>query len=73
MGHSGNMHLIPADPGVESDLDAVREGELVRLSGYLVDARGPQGFTWNTSLSRDDTGGGSCELFYVERVLRLTP
>ncbi len=73
MGHSGNMHMIPANPGVEMDLESVREGELVRLSGYLVDARGPQGFTWNTSLSRDDTGGGSCELFYVERVLRLGP
>lgn len=73
MGHSGNMHMIPANPGVEDDLDDVGEGDLVRLSGYLVDASGPNGFTWKTSLSRDDTGGGSCELFYVERVVRLTP
>lgn len=73
MGHSGNMHLIPANDGVDIDLDEVREGDLVRLSGYLVDASGPNGFTWTTSLSRDDTGGGSCELFYVERVLLLTP
>ncbi|MEE4173567.1 MAG: hypothetical protein V2I57_04880 [Xanthomonadales bacterium] len=73
MGHSGNMHLIPANDGIRDDLDEVREGDLVRLSGYLVDASGPNGFTWTTSLSRDDTGGGSCELFYVERVLLLTP
>jgi hypothetical protein len=73
MGHSGNMHMIPANPGVETDLDDVGQGDLVRLSGYLVDANGPNGFTWKTSLSRDDTGDGSCELFYVERVLLLTP
>jgi hypothetical protein len=73
MGHSGNMHLIPANPGVEADLDDVGEGDLVRLSGYLVDASGPNGFTWRTSLSRDDTGGGSCELFYVEQLVLMTP
>ncbi len=73
MGHSGNMHMIPANPGVKADLDDVGEGDLVRFSGYLVDASGPNGFTWKTSLSRDDTGDGSCELFYVERVLLLTP
>lgn len=73
MGHSGNMHLIPANAGIENDLDDVREGDLVRLSGYLVDASGPAGFTWSTSLSRDDTGGGSCELFYVEQLVLMTP
>lgn len=72
MRHSGNMHLIPANDAVLDQLEDVREGQVVWLWGYLVDARGSDGFTWNTSLSRDDTGGGSCELFYVERVLLET-
>lgn len=69
MGHSGNMHIIPADDAVHDALREIRDGHVVRLWGYLVDARREDGFFWNTSLSRDDTGGGSCELFYVEGVV----
>lgn len=63
--HSANMHLIPADAGVRAQLARVRVGQLVSLDGYLVDASRPDGWQWRTSLSRDDTGGGACELFYV--------
>jgi hypothetical protein len=69
MGHSGNMHIIPASDAVLDQLRDIRHGHVVRLWGYLVDARREDGFFWNTSLSRDDTGGGSCELFYVEGVV----
>jgi hypothetical protein len=68
MGHSSNMHIIPANPVVEDALDRVKAGQLVQLEGYLVDVRGDNGFIWTTSLSRDDTGDGACELFYVERL-----
>jgi len=64
--HSANMHLIPADDTVRRALESARAGHLVTLRGSLVDARGPGGFTWRTSLRRDDTGDGACELFYVE-------
>jgi hypothetical protein len=40
----------------------------VTASGYLVDIRGADGFTWSTSLSRTDTGDGACEVFWVERL-----
>jgi hypothetical protein len=64
---SANMHMIPADPAVAARLARVREGELVRLSGYLVDVLEPAtGWTWRSSLSRDDTGAGSCELVLLE-------
>jgi len=36
------------------------------MRGYLVNVTGPNGFNWNTSLRRDDTGNGACELFYVQ-------
>ena len=47
---------------------ALDEGEIVRLSGFLVDAAGPEGDRWRSSLSRTDTGDQSCEVFYVEEL-----
>ena len=63
---SANMHLIPADAGVRAMLDRVRAGEVVRIEGFLVDASRPDGWHWNSSLTREDTGNGACELVYVE-------
>lgn len=65
---SSNMHIIPADALVRKRLRAIRRGDIVHARGYLVDADHQSGFRWNTSLSRDDTGNGACELFYVERL-----
>jgi len=45
----------------------------VQLSGYLVDAQGPDNFRWGTSLTRNDTGDGACELFLVESLQLLAP
>lgn len=66
--HSANMHLIPANDWVADKLGDVRTGDLVQLRGVLVDADRADGFFWRTSLTRSDTGDGSCELFYVEHV-----
>lgn len=68
MSHASNMHIIPANDYVGDVLDSVREGQIVQLQGYLVDVAASDGFRWNTSLSRTDTGNGACELFYVERL-----
>ena len=65
---SANMHMIPADAAVARRLDDVRPGQIVRISGYLVEARGPDGWRWRSSLSREDTGDGSCELVWVGRL-----
>jgi hypothetical protein len=65
-----NMHLIPATSEIEEALDDVRSGHIVRLRGLLVNVSGPNGWTWNTSLTRADSGAGACELFYVEAVER---
>jgi hypothetical protein len=66
--HSANMHLIPADAGVRRALGRARVGQLVALDGYLVDANRADGWHWRTSLTRDDTGDGACELFYVTSI-----
>ena len=64
--HSANMHLIPATDDIERKIDNARVGQVVRLSGYLVDVTGADGWSIRTSLTRDDTGAGACEVIWVE-------
>jgi len=66
--HSANMHLIPASSLVWRQLKAVRAGHVVRFSGYLVSARTNDGWKWDSSLTRKDSGAGACELVWVETV-----
>ena len=66
--HSANMHLIPANDDVKRALKPIRAGNLIEMDGYLVQADGPDGSTWRSSLSRTDTGAGACELFRVEKL-----
>lgn len=65
---SANMHLVPANERVARRLKDVRRGAVIRLGGYLIEARGEDGWRWRSSLTRADTGAGSCELIWVERV-----
>jgi hypothetical protein len=67
--HSANMHMIPADAAIKAQLSDVRVGQLIQLEGYLVQATGPDGFIWKSSLTRQDTGAGACELVYVKKLL----
>lgn len=64
---AANTHLIPADSAVARQLEKMRAGQIVRLRGRLVRADAPDGWHWISSLSRDDTGAGACELFWVEQ------
>jgi hypothetical protein len=66
--HTANTHLIAATSTVAFALAHVRRGDVVRLEGDLVDAEGPDGFGWKTSLARTDTGPGACETLYVRAV-----
>ena len=63
---SANMHMIPADADVKDQLEKVRAGQVIRIDGFLVDASRPGGWHWKTSMTRNDTGAGACELIYVE-------
>lgn len=63
---SANMHLIAADDSVRRAIQRVRPGQVIRLRGFLVDIRRGDDWYVNTSMTRDDTGGGACEVVYVE-------
>lgn len=68
MTHSSNWHVVPASREVERALDRVRTGDLVELEGLLVDLKRDDGGFARTSLRRDDTGAGACEIIWVERL-----
>ena len=67
-----NNHLIPANEAIAGDIRAIRTGDQIRLKGLLVDYKvtsaGRDIFTRRTSLIRDDTGNGACEILYVTDV-----
>ncbi|MFT3868246.1 MAG: hypothetical protein QM715_07095 [Nibricoccus sp.] len=67
---SANTHCIPSDANVERQLLSIRRHDYVDLEGYLVAVDGPDNFTWRSSLSRNDTGGGACELMFITRITR---
>lgn len=66
--NSANVHIIPKDEVVEAKLDKVYKGSLIEMKGYLVEVNASDGWHWKSSLRRDDTAGGSCELFWVEQL-----
>ncbi len=65
---AANVHIIPADRGVESALRKVRAGQIIYLEGLLVEARRGDGWHWRSSLTREDTGNGACELLLLQAV-----
>jgi len=63
--HASNNHLIAANSSVAHVISGLYPGEIVTMQGYLVNVTGPDGFHWDTSLTRTDTGNGACEVMYV--------
>ena len=66
--NSANVHIIPKDDLIEEKFDKVYKGSLIEMKGYLVKVTKADGWHWISSLKRDDTGGGSCELLWVEEL-----
>jgi len=68
ISHSANTHVIPASREVRAALARLRVGEVVRLTGELVDGRRDDGAWIRTSLTRTDSGAGACEVLLVASV-----
>jgi hypothetical protein len=69
--NSANVHIIPKDDLLEDKLSDVYKGSLIEMRGYLVEVTAEDGWHWKSSVRRDDTAGGSCELFWVEELTIL--
>lgn len=68
---SSNMHMIPATPEVAKRLAGLEKDRRIRLQGWLVDVETTEGYRWSTSLRRDDSGDGACEIVYVCEITAL--
>ncbi|WP_430009305.1 hypothetical protein [Methylophaga lonarensis] len=62
---SANMHLVPADNAVLQTLKQIQPGQVIALQGKLIRVDAADGWHWKSSLTREDTGHGACELVYV--------
>jgi len=69
--HSANTHLIPATDELSNRLFYFHTDDVVRLNGYLVQVDGPGISHWRSSLSRTDTGNGSCEIMWVNDAIKV--
>lgn len=66
---SANMHLVPASEQVREQLEGYGEGDSISFKGYLIEVNADDGWRWRSSLTREDTGNGACELILVTEVL----
>ncbi len=65
---SANVHIIPKDDSIKDKIDELYKGSLIEMKGFLVEVKAEKGWRWKSSLTRDDTGGGACELFWVDDI-----
>lgn len=71
ISHSSNNHLIPSSNYIKKAFKLIDEGKSIFIEGYLVNIIGNykgKNFWWNSSLTRTDSGNGSCELIYVTKI-----
>jgi hypothetical protein len=66
--HSANTHVIPQNKMIARQLSRLQPGQVVTLSGELVDGVRDDGRWIKTSMVRDDTGAGACEVLLVTDV-----
>lgn len=69
--YSSNNHMIPATENLRRALRRIKRRVPLEAAGYLVDItvrRGENNYWWNSSMSLNDVGDGSCEVFYLTRL-----
>lgn len=71
--NSANTHILPANEEIARQVMNIHKDEIVHLKGYLVEVTNENGFLWRSSLKRDDTGDGSCEILWVTSVNVVPP
>ncbi len=64
MNQLSNNHLLPATDEIARAIATTHITDQVEIEGELVDYKNG-GFTRHTSITRDDTGNGACEIIYV--------
>ncbi len=77
MRELSNNHLLINSKALEAKFNSLVRGDQVKIKGKLVNVEAqmpgkPQThITWHSSTNREDTGGGACEVIYVEDIRML--
>lgn len=65
--HVSNNHIITLDNDLKRELLKIKQSDVVRIIGYLVDCKADNGWSWGpSSMSREDTG---CEIILAEDIV----
>lgn len=64
---SANMHIVPANKEIEKLISQAKQGQIIELSGHLIRVDADDGWHWQSSMTRDDTGAHACEVIYVKQ------
>ena len=59
------MHFVSSSPELHTKLESIVVGQIALINDTLVNVRAEDGWRWNTSISRKDDGGGSCEVIWL--------
>lgn len=62
-----NMHIIPANPEIAKQIKKVKRGDLVRLTGDLVQVN-DKDLVWKSALDWNGVGDGACKLIRVDSI-----
>lgn len=66
--HSRNVHIIPANHNVANIVKKVKQNNIIKMSGYLVQITGKDGFTWSSYLYLTGEGNHTCLVLLVEDI-----
>lgn len=70
--HASNMHLIGSTKDIRDKINDLREGHIIHIEGYLVNAQSQKdGWTLKSSMRRDDIGKSSSELVWIKSLTIL--
>lgn len=68
--NSSNMHLGGINSSINKQLLSASKGDMVYIEGYLVNViDNSNGYRFISSLTRNDTGAGACEVILVSRIV----
>jgi hypothetical protein len=56
---------------VEEKLKKIKKNDQIKFKGYLVNVDSQDGWRWNSSTTRNDTGGGACEIVLIDDISLL--
>lgn len=66
-----NNHLLPKDKQIKKEMFLIKEGDYIKIEGYLINIVGDD-YSQGSSTTRNDTGNGACETIYVTNITWLT-